>query len=87
MNQAVNKTLDWTNRGQAYYYYNKETGKIIGKVSNLPIQDIYIALVYTGQYTFTIDDERHLGQYVNLEHAKGAVTHFWDIQNRTLLEN
>jgi len=44
-------------------------------------------LVYTGQYTFTLDDERHLGEYINLSCAKDAVVYFWDTQNRTLLEN
>jgi len=77
---------DWKERGSAYYYYNVNTGKIVGTVSKLMSNDIWIGLVYVGQYTFTLDDEKHLGQYIDLSFAKDAVMHFWDIQNRTLLE-
>jgi hypothetical protein len=80
------QTFDWKERGSAYYYYNVNTGKIVGTVSKLMSNDIWIGLVYVGQYTFTLDDEKHLGQYIDLSFAKEAVTHFWDIQNRTLLE-
>ena len=47
--------------------------------------DIWIALVHTGVYTFTLDDERHLGQYIDKVFAKDAVEHFWAVQNRTLI--
>jgi hypothetical protein len=77
---------EWQERSSAYFYYNVNTGKVVGKVSRMIANDIYIALVYTGQYTFTLDDERHLGEYINLGFAKDAVEHFWAIQNRTLLE-
>jgi hypothetical protein len=80
------QTFDWKERGSAYYYYNVNTGKIVGTVSKLMSNDIWIGLVYVGQYTFTLDDEKHLGQYIDLSFAKDAVMHFWDIQNRTLLE-
>lgn len=83
----MTERFDWVERGTAHFYFSKDTGKVIGKVSKMIANDIYIALVYTGQYTFTLDDERHLGEYINLAFAKGSVTHFWDVQNRTLLEN
>jgi hypothetical protein len=83
----MNNEFDWVERGTAHFYFSKETGKVVGHVSKMIVNDIYIALVYTGQYTFTLQDERHLGQYINLSCAKDAVSHFWDIQNRTLLEN
>jgi hypothetical protein len=64
-----------------------KTGKIVGTVSKLMSNEIWIGLVYTGKYTFTLDDEQHLGQYIDVTFAKEAVMHFWDVQNRTLLEN
>jgi len=78
--------FDWVERGTAHFYFSKDTGKVIGKVSKMIANDIYIALVYTGQYTFTLDDERHLGEYINLSFAKDSVSHFWDVQDRTLIE-
>jgi len=77
---------EWQERSSAHFYYDLDTGKVVGHVSKMVANDIYIALVYTGQYTFTLDDERHLGQYIDLSSAKDAVEHFWAIQNRTLLE-
>jgi hypothetical protein len=47
--------------------------------------EIWIALVNVGKYTLTLDDEKHLGQYIDLNLAKKAVEYFWDIQNRTLI--
>lgn len=79
--------FDWIEKSHANYYFIKENGKIIGKVTNLPLSNIFIALVYTGQYTFTVDDERHLGQYIDMNYAKDAVQYYWDTQSRTLLEN
>jgi hypothetical protein len=76
---------DWQERNTAHFYYDEDTGKVVGHVSKMVANDIYIALVYTGQYTFTIADELHLGQYIDLESAKDAVEHFWAIQNRTLI--
>jgi hypothetical protein len=63
-----------------------QTGKIIGTVSKLMSNEIWIGVVYTGKYTFTLDDECHLGQYVDVSFAKDAVAHFWDVQDRTLIE-
>ena len=81
----MTETFDWKERGSAYYYYSQTTGKIVGEVSKIANNDIWIALVYTGQYTFTIDDERHLGQYIDINSAMAAVTFYWEVQNRTLL--
>ena len=82
----MNQTFDWKERGSAYYYYNIDTGKIVGTVSKLMSNEIWIGVVYTGKYSFTLDDECHLGQYIDLNFAKEAVIRFWDIQNRTLIE-
>jgi hypothetical protein len=76
----------WERFSDRYYYYNVATGKVVGTVSKIALQDVWISLVYIGEYTFTRDDEKHLGQYISLEFAKEAAQRFWDIQNRTLLE-
>ena len=76
----------WERFSDRYYYYNVATGKVVGTVSKIALQDVWISLVYIGEYTFTRDDEKHLGQYISLEFAKEATQRFWDIQNRTLLE-
>ena len=76
----------WERFSDRYYYYNVATGKVVGTVSKIALQDVWISLVYIGEYTFTRDDEKHLGQYISMEFAKEAAQRFWDIQNRTLLE-
>lgn len=77
--------FEWKEVGNTFYYYSKTTGKIVGKASKLSMQEIWISLVYTGEYTFTIDDERHLGQYIDFMSASRAIEYFWDVQNRTLI--
>ena len=81
------ETYAWQERGSTYYYYVVQTGKIVGTVSKIMSNDIWIGVVNTGKYTFTRDDECHLGQYISLNFAKDAVMHFWDVQNRTLIGN
>lgn len=81
----MNNALDWKSNGDRYYYYNTTTGKIIGLASKIALQEIFFGVVYTGNFTFTIDDEKHLGQYISLEHAKQAIESYWDIDSRTLL--
>lgn len=78
---------EWKSVSDKYYYYNKDTGKIIAFASKIALQEIFYSVAYTGEYTFRHDDEAHLGQYISLEHAKRAAELFWDIQSRTLLEN
>lgn len=77
---------EWKSVGDKYYYYNITNGKIVGLTSKIALQDIYFSVVYTGEYTFSIADEKHLGQYVSLEHSKKTIENFWDIQSRTLLD-
>ena len=80
-----NVTYEWVMRGNKWYYYDCSTKKIVGAAHRQALGDIWISLVYTGVYTFTIDDERHLGQYVDESGAKDAVSYYWDRENRTLL--
>ena len=81
----IKPVYDWKEIGNTFYYFDKLTGKIVGKASKLAMQEIYIALAYTGEYTFTIDDERHLGQYIDLISASRAIEYFWDVRHRTLI--
>ena len=76
----------WERYGEKYYYHNVNTGKIVGTVSKIALQEVWIGLVYIGEYTFTVQDEKHLGQYINMDFAKRAVEFFWDREGRTLLE-
>jgi hypothetical protein len=80
------KEFKWERFGDKYYYYETQTGKIHGLVSKIALAEIWFSVVYTGELSFTVQDEKHLGQYITLEHAKEAAQRFWDIQNRTLLE-
>ena len=50
----MNQKFDWQERNTAHFYYDLNTGKVVGHVSKMVANDIYIALVYTGQYTFTL---------------------------------
>ena len=76
----------WERYSDKYYYHDVVTGKIVGTVSKIALQEIWIALVYIGEYSFTVQDEKHLGQYINMDFAKRAVEFFWERESRTLLE-
>ena len=77
---------EWKVTGDKYYYYETKTGKIVGLISKIALSEIYFSLAYVGQVSFTITDEKHLGQYVTLEHAKEALINYWFIQSMTLIE-
>jgi hypothetical protein len=81
------REFKWERFGDKYYYYEIHTGKICGLVSKIALAEIWFGVVYTGEVSFTVQDEKHLGQYITLEHAKDAAQRFWDVQSRTLLEN
>lgn len=79
------KEYEWERYGDKYYYYNTDTGKIVGAVNKIALQEVWISVVYTGVYSFTLNDEKHLGQYINLDSAKRAAEFFWERESRTLL--
>ena len=79
------KTYDWKSINDKYYYYNIETGKIVATACKIALHEVFNSIAYTGKVTYRIDDERHLGQYISLEHAKRAAELYWDIENRTLI--
>lgn len=71
---------DWRDaEHKVSYYFLKDTGRIIGQVYNLAHTNIYGAKVYSD-----LNEERYLGQYIDLNSAKIAVDTFWNIQERTL---
>ena len=80
-------SYEWKSISDKYYFFNIATGKIVGHASKVALQEIFYAVVYTGDFTFTVADEGHLGQYISLEHAKKSIEFYWDVQNRTLLEH
>lgn len=78
---------EWKEIGDKSYFYDLNTGKIVGFSHKHAMSDIWYSVVYTGQYTFTVDDEKHLGQYINSSFARQSIEFYWEVQNRTLLEN
>ncbi len=80
------KSFNWKNIGDKFYFYEINTGKIVGFVHKYAHHDVWIAVVYKGEYAFTVDTEVHLGQYIDFTFAQNAVQHYWEIQNRTLIE-
>jgi hypothetical protein len=73
---------DWRDADhKVAYYYIKENGRIIGQVYNLAHTNIYGAKVYS-----EINEERYLGQYIDMNSAKIAVDNFWNLQERTLTD-
>jgi len=76
----------WKDVGDKYYYYNVETGKIVGLVTRHALSEVWIAVAYVGNESFTITDERHLGQYINNQFAKESLVDYWFIQSMTLIE-
>ena len=61
------------------YYYQGDTGRIVGQVYNLAHTNVYGAKVYS-----ELNEERYLGQYISCESAKKAIEHFWNVQELTL---
>ena len=81
----MNDIYDWKGIGDRYYYYNKTTGKIVAHAGKIALQEIFYSIAYIGEVTFTVNDEKHLGQYISLESAKNAAQLYWDVQSRTLI--
>ena len=81
------KTYDWKNVGEKYYYYETYTGKIVGYSYKLALSEIWGSVVYIGNYRHTIDDEKILGQFIDVDHARQAIIRYWDMDSRTLIEN
>ena len=73
---------EWKDAGHdTHYYYRTEDGLIVGQTHNIAHTKIYIAVLLAG------NEEKFLGRFVSLDFAKKAIQNYWDIQERTLLEN
>lgn len=72
---------DWKDSGETVYCFRKDNGLIVGMVHKISHTEVYLAKIITG------NEELILGRYINQEHAKQALFIYWDIENRTLLEN
>lgn len=73
---------DWRDaEHNVYYYFRTEDALIVGQAHNIAYTKIWIAIA------IHINEERNLGRYITLDGAKAALQRYWDIQERTLLEN
>ncbi len=79
------KEYEWKSVSDKYYFFHVNTGKIVGQAGKQALHEVFFGIVYTTETTYGIQDEKHLGQYISLEHAKKSVENYWDIQNRTLI--
>jgi len=61
------------------YYYQTDTGRIVGQIHNLAHTTIYAAKILNQS-----NEELYLGQYINGQFAKLAVEYYWNVQERTL---
>jgi len=73
---------DWKDADHnTHYYYNVENGQIVGQVHNISHTKIYLAVAIVR------NAEEYIGRYIALDFAKNAVSHYWNIQERTLLQS
>lgn len=78
--------FDWIILNDKFYYFKKDTGKVIGFSSKHALSDVWYSVAYIGDNRFTPQDEIHLGQYINLDFARQAIVTYWEIESRTLIE-
>ena len=78
---------NWKDHESGSYFFNETSGKVTGAIFKIANQNVlYTAKVYTGDTTFMLEDEKHLGQYIGMEYAKKAIERFWNVFDKTLLE-
>ncbi len=77
------KTYNWKDNEtvECFYYYREEDGRIVGQTNKIAHTKIWLSKIM-----LTSNEEKYLGQYIDLIHGKKAIEHFWMIQERTLLE-
>lgn len=78
-------TYNWEysrNGNDCLYYYQVETGLIVGQVHNIAHTNVYVAKIYRSH-----TDEHFLGQFITQDFAKKSVEKYFDIQSRTLLDS
>lgn len=78
---------NWKDHEHGAYFYQETSGKVVGSIFKIANQNIlYAAKVYTGDTTYTLEDEKHLGQYIGLQYASKAIERYWNVYDKTLLE-
>jgi len=80
----------WRDAGhETHYFYEENSGLIIGQVYNIAHTKIWGTRVYAHNKTSITygTEEKHLGTYISLECAKRSIENFWNIQDRTLLQH
>jgi hypothetical protein len=65
------------------FIFHNEVGRIVGEVGRVGFNSYHYATVYDTES----NNSKGLGHYISSEWAKHAVENFWEIQDRTLLEN
>ena len=74
------KQYDWTGIN-VLYYYEKNTGKIVGQCHMITHTQIWIGKVWVDSVI-----EKSLGQYISLESCKKAGEQYWLSESMTLIE-
>ena len=75
--------FEWKDAENGTFYFFRQTdGMIVGQVYNMAHTKIFGAKI-----PVNASEENILGHYINADFAKKAVENYWDIQERTLLEN
>jgi len=64
------------------YYFEQDSGLIVGQVHNISHTNIWVAKIYRSH-----TDEHYLGQFISLRHAQERVERYFQIQSRTLLDS
>lgn len=78
--------FDWKIDSDTSYYFREDDGKVMGMVWKYANQNVtWCAKIIIDMIPFTLESEKHLGQYVNSDMAKKSVEKYWEIQSRTLL--
>lgn len=73
---------------ESNYYFDEETGRILGLAFKYANQEVvWCAKIYTEDVPFTLENEKHLGQFISSETARKMIEEYWLVHNRTLLEN
>jgi hypothetical protein len=64
----------------SFYYFETVNGLIVGMTNRIGHTSIYLAKIIEK------NEEHILGRYISQDHAKDAISHYFDIQSRTLIE-
>lgn len=62
----------------SHYYYQVDDGLVIGQAYNLAY-----TIIWGAKIPVNATEEKILGQYIELEFAKGAIEDYWNEKDRT----